>query len=144
MTKFLFMTRHPIANVLATDIFIKNSMGGYRDFEVMLRNYIQMHKYAQTDVKNLDSPYLWVKLEEFVSNPSKTLKRIFSFLDVSSDNDSINSILEQVGSINSDPNAKYFMQWCQKEAEIHKELIPKYNDEIKSLDLGYDLTSICK
>jgi hypothetical protein len=143
ITKFLFMTRHPIANVLATDIFIQESMGGFRDFEIMFRNYIQMHKYAQMDVKELDSPFMWAKLEDFVENPSKTLKRIFAFLELPNDDGTIKQILEEIGEIRSDPNAKYMAKWCAKDYENHRNLVEKYNDEIKSLDLGYDLHIDC-
>jgi len=142
-TKFLYMTRHPIANVYATDIFIQQAMGGKRDFEVMLRNYIQLHKYMQMDAKELNSPVMWVKLEDFTENPSKMLKRIFSFLEVPSDEDIVRNVLEEVGQIKSNPNSKYVSQWCEGGAETHKDLITKYNDEIISLDLGYDMTSIC-
>ena len=143
VTKFLFMTRHPIANVLATDIFIQEAMGGFRDFEVMLRNYIQMHKYALSDAKDLNSPHMWVKLEDFTTNPGKVLESIFSFLEVPSDNTTIAKVLEDVGHIKADPNAKYMMQWCDSKIKEHGDLIPKYNDEIKALGLGYDLESMC-
>ncbi len=143
VTKFLFMTRHPIPNILATDIFIQEAMGGKRDLELLLRNYIQMHKYGQGDAKKLDSLYLWVKFEDFVANPAKILKGIYSFLDVPNDDKSIEMILEKVGEIKADPNLKYKRQWCEDKLKTHKYLVPKYNDEIKALGLGYDLASFC-
>lgn len=33
-TQFLYMTRHPIANVYAIETFVYNAFGGYIDFEV--------------------------------------------------------------------------------------------------------------
>lgn len=143
VTKFLFLTRHPIANVLATDIFIQESMGGKRDFEVMLRNYIQMHKYAIEDSKELQSPFMWVKLEDFVDNPSETLKSIFSFLELPTEANIIDKVLQDVGTIKSNPNDKYFSQWCLQKAELHSDTISKYKDEITSLGLGYDL-NLCQ
>ena len=144
VTKFIFMTRHPIANVLATDRFIQDAMGGKRDFEVMLRNYIQMHKYARQDQTNLQSPYLWVKLEDFTTNPMKIMNEIYTFLNVGNDHDLVQSILQSVGTIQSDPNEKYMKKWCLKDRELYKDLIPKYNEEIKALGLGYDLTNVCE
>ena len=143
VTKFLFLTRHPIANILATDIFIQDSMGGHRDFEIMLRNYIQMHRYGIEDSKELISPHMWVKLEDFVTDPRSTLKKIFLFLDLPNNDKVITEVLEEVGTINADPNGKYFAKWCEKEASIHGELVTKYADEINALGLGYDLDGIC-
>jgi hypothetical protein len=143
VTKFIFMTRHPIANLLATDIFIQEAMGGWRDFEIILRNYIQMHKYALMDAKKLDSPFMWVKLEDFTANPGETLKEIFSFLELSNDSDTIAQVLEDVGTIKPNTNEKYFEQWCMKDIKTHGKLATKYNDEIKALGLGYDMVNMC-
>mmetsp|Transcript_10431 Transcript_10431/g.13197 ORF Transcript_10431/g.13197 Transcript_10431/m.13197 type:complete len:430 (-) Transcript_10431:182-1471(-) len=143
VTKFIYVTRHPIANILATDFFIQESMGGHRDFEILIRNYIQMHKYANMDSKELSSPFMWVKFEDFAENPSKTLKEIFKFLEVASDDETINSVLHTVGTIKSNTNAKYMKQWCDTKAVMHGHLFDKYKDEFAALNLGYDLTNIC-
>ncbi len=143
VTKFVYMTRHPIANILATDIFIQESMGGHRDFEVIVRNYIQMHKYANMDAKELNSPFMWVKLEDFTENPGKTLKEVYEFLEVPNDDDTIKSILESVGTIKSDPNSKYMTQWCNVKVKEYGQLIDKYKDEFEALGLGYDVTNVC-
>jgi hypothetical protein len=143
ITKFLFMTRHPVANVLATDIFIQEAMGGKKDFEVMLRNYIQMHKYALEDNKTVQSPLMWVKLEDFTKNPRDELKKILAFLELSNDDDVIDLIMKEVGNVQKDPNAKYIAQWCGGKEEIHADLITKYNEEIKALGLGYDMSNLC-
>ena len=102
-----------------------------------------MHEYAKEDAKKLDSKHLWVKLEDFTSNPSDTLKKVYSFLEVPSDQATIESVLQDVGSIKKDPNAKYMLQWCESEAQKHHELIEKYNDKVKNLGLGYDLEVNC-
>lgn len=145
-TKFMFMTRHPVANVYATKKLVHSAMGGFIVFETILKNYIQIHKYMTTDQKELDSPVMWVKLEDFTSDPSKSLKSMFSFLDVSHKIDgeaATKHVLENIDEIKSDPNAKYFKEWCEEDEEMRSNLISEYNEEIKSLKLGYDLDGIC-
>lgn len=146
VTKFLFMTRDPIANVYATDKFIRDAMGGFVDFDTLMRNYIQVHEYMQMDSKQIDSEFMWVRLEDFVSSPEKTLTSIFSFLGVATvENDNVSAASRILGTfdrIHSDPNKKYIDQWCREGQEEHKELL-KYNSKIKNLNLGYDLTKLC-
>jgi hypothetical protein len=142
-TKFMFMTRHPIANVYATDKFVKESMGGYIDFEILLRNYIQLHKYMRMDEKVLDSPSMWARLEDFATDPKNVLKEIFSFLDVSNDEKVINDILSDIGSVQSNPNGKYFKKWCEEGIQEHGQIMSKYAEDLMNLNLDYDL-EICK
>ena len=142
MTKFLYVTRHPIANIYAIDKFVSESMGGFIKFETNLRNYIQLHKYMKMDEKALDSPVMWATLEHFAANPKKVLKEIFQFLDVSYDEMVIEEILDGVGEIRSDPNGKYLKQWCDEGIKKHGYLLDKYAGELKELASGYDL-EIC-
>jgi len=142
-TKFLYMTRHPIGNVYAIDKFVKEAMGGYIDFEILLRNYIQMHKYMRIDEGNLDSPAMFARLEDFTSDPPKVLKEIFGFIDVSTSNEIISDVLKSVGEVRSNPNGKYIKKWCEEGIKEHGHLLDKYSDDLKALDLGYDL-DICK
>ena len=142
-TKFLYITRHPIANVYATDKFVKESMGGYIDFEILLRNYIQLHKYMKMDEKALESPVMWARLEDFTSNPSKVLKAIFFFLDVSIDDAVVNDVIDGIKDIHSEPNRKYMTKWCEEGIVKYGHLIDKYAEELKALNLGYDM-DVCK
>ena len=142
-TKFLYMTRHPIGNVYAIDKFVKEAMGGFIDFEILLRNYIQLHKYMRIDEGNLESPVMWARLEDFTSNPPKVLKEIFGFLDVSNTDEVIDDILKEVGDVHSNPNGKYVKKWCAEGIKEHGHLLDKYGDDLKALDLGYDL-DLCK
>ncbi len=139
VTKFIYATRHPIYNVYATDKFVRESMGGYIDFEILLRNYIQLHKYMKMDEEALESPVMWAHLEDFTSNPSKVLKEIYDFVDVSSDDATIANVLKSIRPVHSNPNEKYRAQWCQHGIQKHGHLIEKYADDLKALDLGYDM-----
>lgn len=145
VTKFLFMTRDPIANVYATDKFIRDAMGGFVEFDILMQNYIQLHEYMKMDSKMLESEFMWVRLEDFASSPEKTLTSIFSFLSLATEHDSVSiasEILDKFDKIHSDPNKKYIDQWCTEGREVHKDLL-KYNSKIKSLNLGYDITTLC-
>mmetsp|Transcript_42340 Transcript_42340/g.90069 ORF Transcript_42340/g.90069 Transcript_42340/m.90069 type:complete len:409 (-) Transcript_42340:92-1318(-) len=142
-TKFLYVTRHPIANIYATGKFVRDAMGGNIDFEILLKNYIELHKYMKIDEKALESPVMWVRLEDFASTPTSVLKEIFSFLDVSADEGVIQYVLKSIANIHSEPNAKYATEWCREGIRKHGLLIDKYADELITLGLGYDL-DICK
>mmetsp|Transcript_26885 Transcript_26885/g.53702 ORF Transcript_26885/g.53702 Transcript_26885/m.53702 type:complete len:422 (-) Transcript_26885:195-1460(-) len=142
MTKFLYITRHPIANIYAIDKLVSEAMGGHINFETNLRNYIQLHKYMKMDEKALDSPVMWARLEDFTTDPKKILVEIFDFLDVNCDEKAIAEILDGVGEIRSDPNGKYMKKWCDEGKKKHGHLFDKYAEELKALDLGYDL-EIC-
>ena len=146
VTKFLFITRDPIANVYATDKFIRDAMGGFVNFDTLMQNYIQLHEYMQMDSKKIDSEFMWVRLEDFVSSPEKTLTSIFSFLGVATEeNDNISvasRIIGEFDRIHSDPNKKYIDHWCAEGRKEHEDLL-KYKSKIRGLNLGYDLTKLC-
>ena len=142
VTKFLYVTRHPIANTYAVDKFVKESMGGYIDFEVMFRNYIQLHKYMKEDENAMDSPAMWAKLEDFTQDPTNILKGIFQFLEVSTDDEIIADILDSLGEIRANPNAKYNDMYCSEGIQEYGNLAKKYEEEFKALNLGYEL-DIC-
>lgn len=138
-TKFLYMTRHPIANTYAVDKFVKESMGGFIDFEILFRNYVQLHEYMFMDKDAMDSPAMWAKLEDFAWDPEGTLTKIFKFLDVASDPDTVKSVLDKVGEIKPNPNEKYLLEWCTKGRNEYGDLLDRYRLTFKKLKLGYDL-----
>jgi len=143
VTKFLFVTRHPIANAYAHDSFMKDYMGFFLPFETYLKNYIQLHRYMKMDSTQLHSEFMFVKLEDFALHPEEEMKKIFSFLGLTTD---INEITRQILSslsIEANPNRKYRDMWCSDGIKEHFALIKKYNKDILDLSLGYDLTSWC-
>ena len=138
-TKFIYVTRHPIANMYGTDKFVRDAMGGNIDFETLLKNYIALHKYMKMDETTLKSPVMWVHLEDFASNPNKVLARVFKFLDVSATEDVVRQILNNMPDIRAKPNEKYFKMWCEEGIAKNGQLLQKYHEELNSLSLGYDL-----
>ncbi len=141
-TKFIYVTRHPIANIYGTDKFVRDSMGGNIDFEILLKNYIALHKYMKMDEQVLESPVMWVHLEDFTSNPNKVLGQVFQFLQVSSDEAVVQQVLDNMPDISASPNAKYFKIWCEEGIAKNGHLMQKYAEELNALDLGYNL-DIC-
>ena len=161
VTQFLFITRHPIANALAHQALI-----AHVSFETLMKNYIQLHKYMLHDEKHLlQSPVMWLKLEDFTQNPKKYLKQVWDFAQKTTttmpptpsnknDNDyiirSIDAVLKK-RTIHPNPNGKYIKQWCGDGDnnnndglnQTYHSLIQKYNPEIKKLGLGYDLENFC-
>mmetsp|Transcript_10599 Transcript_10599/g.21177 ORF Transcript_10599/g.21177 Transcript_10599/m.21177 type:complete len:412 (-) Transcript_10599:79-1314(-) len=141
-TKFIYVTRHPIANIYGTDKFVRDAMGGNINFEILLKNYIALHKYMKMDEKVLESPVMWVQLEDFTTNPNKVLTQVFQFLNVSSDEADVQQVLGIMPDISAKPNDKYFKIWCEEGIAKNGHLIQKYAEELNALDLGYDL-EIC-
>ena len=141
-TKFIYVTRHPIANIYATDKFVRDAMGGNIDFEILLQNYIALHKYMKMDEQVLESPVMWIHLEEFSSDPYQVLTQVFRFINVAADGAAVQHVLDNMSSISTGTNAKYLNIWCKEGIAKHGHLIQKYADELNALELGYDL-DIC-
>ena len=147
VTKFLFVTRHPLANCYAQDAFLRNFMGHFLPFETYLKNYIQMHRYMIMDAKKMDSEYLFVRLEDFALKPHEELKKIFLFLGFNHTNDddldSITANILSHYSIDANPNEKYREKWCTQGLKEYYPLVESYNAHVQDLFLGYDLKTWC-
>jgi hypothetical protein len=141
-TKFIYVTRHPIANIYATDKFVRDAMGGNIDFEILLKNYIALHKYMKMDEKVLESPVMWVHLEDYTSDPYQVLTQVFRFLNVAANGAVVQHVLDNMSDISAEPNAKYLKLWCKDGIVKYGHLMQKYAEELNALELGYDL-DIC-
>jgi len=146
VTKFLFMTRHPIANMYAHDSFIRDAMRGTPlPFETYMRNYLQVHNYILMDVQEMTSPFMWVRLEDFTLQPEKVLRDIFSFLSLEENlDDTVRDIISSLDTIDPNPNAKYIQLWCEKGLKEHGDLVRNYDSKVRELGLGYDLVGLCQ
>jgi hypothetical protein len=149
--KLVFITRHPIANMLAHENMVgKHS---HLTYDVLMRNYIQMHRYLLEDVEYLDNDPLILRLEDFAFDPAGNLGKIYKWIGVDAEDATIKEVLEErLGTkIWADPNKKYRARWCGKadkdNMSVHKRksIETKYQTAIK-VDLarfGYDLESWC-
>ena len=149
--KFIFITRHPIANMMAHENMVgKHS---HLTYEVLMRNYIQMHNYLLEDVKDLDNDPLILRLEDFAADPAAHLAKIYSWIGIDADDATVKEVLdERLGAkIWPDPNKRYRERWCGKAEKdnmsVHKRngIVAKFQTAIKE-DLArfdYDLESWC-
>lgn len=146
-TKFLFMTRHPLANALAIDKMLGE---GVVNFDTILQNYFRIHDYIQQDsIKLRNKPYSLLKLEDLTHDPKNTLHEIFKWLDIDSSENVIDDILNKDITILKDPNEKYRKKWCDDIALDEKKRIwakgvyMKYQPLSDYYKLGYDLEGWC-
>jgi hypothetical protein len=79
-TKFLFITRHPLANVYAQQSFLgKNTV----PLAILLDNYMQMHRYMLADMKLLRNDPKLIQLEDLARTPRETLAELHRWLGLS-------------------------------------------------------------
>jgi hypothetical protein len=146
-TKFLFVTRHPIANTYA----LQSILEGVYDvpFAKLMDNYVQLHRYLTTDLPHLENHPILIKLEDFAANPLVELQKIYSWLGVDSSSETVQDIIQNgLGEgVLADPNAKYRKRWCDGAGGtngIRQETIArKYQPLINELGLGYELEGWC-
>lgn len=145
-TKFLFITRHPIANAYAHQSGLP---GAYEvPFNELMDNYVQVHRYLMSDIPHLNNEPMLITLEGFAANPQNELEKIYKWLVVDSSAATVQDVLRnrmQEG-VRSDPNAKYRKRWCGDggtDRAWHNAIASKYQPLINELGLGYDLTEWC-
>jgi len=143
--KFLFMTRHPIANALAHQSVLSQTYDV--PFSILMDNYVQLHRYLQEDMSHLKNGPMLVKLEDLASNPISQLGEIYRWLGVDSSPELVTRVLENrmQEPIRENPNSKYKEKWCGAAATSddrsrQQSIASKYQPMLEELQLGYDLT----
>jgi hypothetical protein len=136
-TKFLFITRHPIANAYAH----QNMERSLTMYELM-KNYLNIHTYLMRDLPKLRNDPMLLTLEEFAESPSRYLKQIFEWLKVDSTDETVQSILETI-PIRSDVNEKYKKMWCGQKKAIPLLYVQQWHEAIKAIPLPYDILNWC-
>ena len=148
--KFLFVTRHPAANALAHNRMV--GYGSHLTLDKLMRNYLQVHQYWQTDVPHLRNKPMEVRLEDFVAEPADHLAKIYDWLGVDASPATVRLVLdERLGeTIRKDVNGKYRGRWCDDKSiggevdEVRRNAInARYGQAIRELGLGYDLEAWC-
>mmetsp|Transcript_11007 Transcript_11007/g.16860 ORF Transcript_11007/g.16860 Transcript_11007/m.16860 type:complete len:396 (+) Transcript_11007:61-1248(+) len=139
---FLFMTRHPLAILLATEKMMGTN---YLPYDRMMENYIQMYRYLKEDLPYLKNKPQLVSLEAFAQDPQGTLVQLFQWLNLPTTPDTFAKL--DIPTIHSDPNAKYRQRWCHepKLQMIRTLFIEKYQKILTTelSFLGYDLVEWC-
>jgi Sulfotransferase family len=135
-TKFLFITRHPLANVYAQQAFLGTVTVSVT---TLMENYIQMHKYMLADMLKLRNEPKLIKLEEFAQSPKEALAGLHQWLGLrDASAESMNGGLK----IQSDPNAKY--KGSVDCSETFQQIVKtKYQPELDAMGLDYNILEWC-
>ena len=144
-TKFLFTTRHPIANAYGHHHLLGGS--NVVPFDTLLQNYVKIYEYLIQDLPHLQNDPKLLKLEDFVVDPAKHLTEIFSWLGVDSSAEIVAAVIKKVGGddgIRQDINEKYRNKWCSIDGFKRGKVEERYQPIIKDLGLDYDLVGWCK
>ena len=144
-TRFLFTTRHPIANAYGHHHLLGGS--DVVPFDINIQNYVKVHKYLMEDLPHLKNGPKLLKLEDFVVDPAKHLTEIFIWLGVNSSAEIVAAIIKKVGGddgIRQDTNEKYKTKWCSIDGFKRGKVEERYQPIIKDLGLDYDLVGWCK
>mmetsp|Transcript_45738 Transcript_45738/g.103280 ORF Transcript_45738/g.103280 Transcript_45738/m.103280 type:complete len:288 (+) Transcript_45738:22-885(+) len=140
--KFIWISRHPIANALAhralpecADLSVKS----------LVKHWVVAHEYA-----NADLPYLadvkQLTLEAFVTEPLTHLTDLWAWLGLEPDPKQEELKKALARRVRRDPNAKYRGSYCRQalgspsQARDHQRLVKELNPRVTALSgLGYDL-----
>eukprot|EP00622_Pseudochattonella_farcimen_P001758 FR736537.1.p1 GENE.FR736537.1~~FR736537.1.p1 ORF type:complete len:211 (+),score=19.43 FR736537.1:112-744(+) len=130
---FVFITRHPIANALAHQVWqICQDMTLFE----LVKHWATLHERLQDDLEHLGATYTLLKYEEFVVDPDSNLRHIYKAvgLDASRANRTI--------QVEQGTNDKYRKKYCEKisdpqEMAAHEELVERLGADVASH--GYDL-----
>jgi len=144
-TRFLFTTRHPIANAYGHHHLLGGS--DVVPFDTLIQNYVKVHKYLMEDMPHLKNDPKLLKLEDFVVDPAKHLTEIFSWLGVDASAKTVTAVVKKVGGddgIRQNVNEKYRAKWCSIDGFKRGKVEERYQPLIKDLGLDYDLVGWCK
>ena len=137
-TKFLFITRHPIANA-----FAHKKQDRKLSLDTLMDNYVQLHSYLMEDWPKLQHDPVFLTVEDFIQAPADHLQRIFGWLGVDGSTETVQSILETV-SIRKDINDSYRKMWCQeKRKDVSVAQLQQWQKAVRDLSLKYDMLNWC-
>ena len=150
LPKFIFVTRHPIANVLAHKVYLD---GAYHvPLSTLFDNYVKVHQYIKADLPHLqkNGEPMIIHLENLTADPEAAVAKVFNWAGVDAKEATVKDVLHSrlAEKIIADPNAKYRESWCsgKNDSEVwnrQKDLALQYQPVIDELGLGYDLVGWC-
>lgn len=139
--RFIFISRHPIANALA-----HRSLPECRDFSIpdLVHHWVLLHEFLAEDFPRLHHARN-LTLEKFVEDPAAHIAQLWEFMGLGPAHSSLEEAAKAAATVHRDPNAKYRGAYCRQvtsspeEAAGHRRLVSQFNSRVKSLGLGYDL-----
>ena len=137
--RFVFVTRHPIANAVSHQKF-----PGARWLSTphLVAHWLAVEHYA--DANAADVLAFRLKLEDFAKSPVTTLLDLWRFLGLDPDQDAAN---EATRNVDNDPNLKYRQAYCAKLESSHTARLA-HDALVTAFDFqvvrhGYRLDSFC-
>eukprot|EP00468_Gymnochlora_sp_CCMP2014_P011088 CAMPEP_0167758748 /NCGR_PEP_ID=MMETSP0110_2-20121227/10638_1 /TAXON_ID=629695 /ORGANISM="Gymnochlora sp., Strain CCMP2014" /LENGTH=327 /DNA_ID=CAMNT_0007645053 /DNA_START=145 /DNA_END=1128 /DNA_ORIENTATION=+ len=128
--RFVFITRHPLANALAHRAWhFCRSMPLSR----LIENWLAVNRYNREDTPHLQFVKS-IRLEEFQANPDKYLSEIFEWvgLEPSKNNRTV--------VVRNNTNLKYkkrYCKWCDTHTGGHERLVQKFEPRVNKF--GYSI-----
>ena len=148
VARFIFVSRHPIANALAQQALEEVK---FIHVQELVENWVKLHEYMKQDAAKLQF-IEWVTLEGFVENQAGELARLWKMAglgDGSSDAELKATAAKLVASSAEKPladfNRKYQDAWCgavvaRDSARMAAEaIVERFGERVAALGLTYDL-----
>ncbi len=138
------VVRHPVAVSLATQKWRisrrqssrRNRIRSRSSLASLLKHWLVCHEELASDCEQLDNVHT-VRFEEFVRDPSGTLRRVFEFLGLEA--------IEPALEIRPDANERYFTAWRERRREasgrIYINLLER-RFESRVRPFGYSLRNL--
>jgi len=143
--RFLFITRHPIANALSHQSFPGSR---WLSTAQLLGHWLAVEHYAAANAQHLHFVYR-LKLETFASNATAKILHVWHFLQLSPLVDTQALAQDAAKNVRPDPNIKYREKYCKpivsgdlRSIHAHETLISVFGENVK--DYGYDLNDFCQ
>ena len=146
--RFIFVSRHPIANALAQQALEEVK---FIHIQELVANWVRLHEYMREDAAKLQFVE-WVTLEGFVDNQAGELARLWKMAglgegksDAALEAAAARIVADSDEKPKRDFNKKYQDRWCgavtrRESARIAAEdIVKKFSERVAALSLPYDL-----
>ena len=112
-------------------------------FHRLIENWLAVHEYFVADSATALHTARTLRLEDFTKSPAQHLTELWSWMGLEVAPGQAQAVLDRY-PIQIDPNQKYREQYCEYiTGRRHAVLIEAYNERVKALGLGYDISSWC-
>ena len=143
VARFVFVSRHPIANALAQQALEEVK---YVHVEELVENWVRLHEYMKDDAEKLQFVE-WVTLEGFVDDQAGELARLWKAAGLGDGLEATAASL--IASSGEKPvknfNRKYQDRWCEameareSARQVAAAIVKRFSRRVAKLDLPYDL-----
>lgn len=146
VARFVFVSRHPIANALAQQALEEVK---FIHVQELVENWVQLHEYMKGDAAKLQF-IEWVTLEGFVENQPQELARLWKMAGLGDDDAALTATAAELVAASgetpkADFNKKYRDVWCGAVAERESAraaaaaIVDRFGARVAALGLPYNL-----